>query len=144
MPNEPPAAADPPGKPIAGRTALIGLLFAVFVSLWGQYASAQTSYNYLTFPQMPLCLLLPFLLFVITPNLILRSRFPSAALNTSELIVIFCMGLIAAMVPDWGLVRYLISLIVAPDITRVLKTSGRRDSLNTCRAGSWCRTRNRR
>lgn len=102
-------------KPIKLRTVLIGLVFSVLVSLWGQYASAQTSYNYLTFPQMPLCLILPFLLLVIAPNLLIRKAVPSWALETSELIVIFCMGLIAATVPDWGMVRYLISLIVAPD-----------------------------
>ncbi|MBT5871854.1 MAG: hypothetical protein HOH43_00435 [Candidatus Latescibacteria bacterium] len=102
-------------RPIKLRTVLIGLVFSVFVSLWGQYASAQTSYNYITFPQMPLCLILPYILLVIAPNLIVRKIVQSWALETSELIVIFCMGLISATVPDWGMVRYLISLIVAPD-----------------------------
>lgn len=102
-------------QPIALRTALIGLAFSVVVSFWGQYASAQTSYNYITFPQMPLCLVLPYLLFILIPNLLLRLKSSSTALSTSELIVIFCMGLIAATVPDWGMVRYLVSLIIAPN-----------------------------
>ena len=61
-------------QPIALRTALIGLAFSVVVSFWGQYASAQTSYNYITFPQMPLCLILPYLLFILIPNLLLRLK----------------------------------------------------------------------
>ncbi|SVD34221.1 uncharacterized protein METZ01_LOCUS387075, partial [marine metagenome] len=65
----------------------------VVVSFWGQYDSAQTSYNYITFPQMPLCLVLPYLLFILIPNLLLRLKSSSTALSTSELIVVFCMGL---------------------------------------------------
>ena len=101
-------------KPIMMRTVLIGLIFSVIVSLWGQYASAQMNYSYITRTQIPLCLLVPFLLLILFPNLLLRLKTTSNALTTSELITIFCMGLVASTVPDWGMVRYLISLIAAP------------------------------
>ncbi len=101
-------------KPISLKTAVLGLAFACCVAFWGQHASAQLNYNYLTFPQMPLCLVIPFLVLVLLPNLLIRSIAPGAALTRSELLVIFAMGMIAATVPDWGMVRYLISLITAP------------------------------
>ncbi len=101
-------------KPISLKTAVLGLTFACCVAFWGQHASAQLNYNYLTFPQMPLCLVIPFLALVLLPNVLIRSIAPRAALTRSELLVIFAMGMIAAMVPDWGMVRYLISLITAP------------------------------
>lgn len=101
-------------KPISLKTAALGLVFACFVAFWGQYASAQLNYNYLTFPQMPLCLVIPFLFLVLLPNVLIRSMNRRAALTRPELLVIFAMGLIAATVPDWGMVRYLISVITAP------------------------------
>ena len=101
--------------PIPLKTALLGLLFSALVAFWGQYAAAQMNYNYLTFPQMPLCLLIPFLFFVVLPNLLVRYSYPRAALTAPDLLTIFSMGLIAAMVPDWGMVRYLVSLITAPN-----------------------------
>lgn len=63
---------------------------------------------------MPLCLLIPYLVMVLIPNLLIRYFAPGVALTQSELLVIFMMGLISATVPDWGMVRYLISLITAP------------------------------
>lgn len=101
-------------KPISLKTAALGLAFACFVAFWGQYASAQLNYNYLTFPQMPLCLVIPYLFLVLLPNTLIRAINRDAALTRPELLVIFAMGLIAAMVPDWGMVRYLISVITAP------------------------------
>ncbi len=101
-------------KPISLKTAVLGLAFACCVAFWGQYASAQLNYNYLTFPQMPLSLVIPFLFLVLLPNTLIRLIYRDAALTRPELLVIFAMGLIAAMVPDWGMVRYLISVITAP------------------------------
>ena len=101
-------------KPISLKTAGLGLAFACFVAFWGQHASAQLNYNYLTFPQMPLCLVIPYLFLVLLPNTLIRAINRDAALTRPELLVIFAMGLIAAMVPDWGMVRYLISVITAP------------------------------
>ena len=106
---------ESPSKPITMRTVLIGLIFSVIVSLWGQYASAQMNYHYITRTQIPLCLVAPFLLLILFPNLLLRLKNVSNALTTSELITIFCMGLVSSMVPDWAMVRYLISLITAPN-----------------------------
>ena len=94
-------------KPIMMRTVLIGLIFSVIVSLWGQYASAQMNYSYITRTQIPLCLLVPFLLLILFPNLLLRLKNTSNALTTSELITIFCMGLVASTVAR-GLIILLI------------------------------------
>lgn len=109
------APAASPSVPITFRTVVIGLLFSVLVSLWGQYASANLNYHYITRTQIPICLLTPFLLFILFPNILLRLKSTAHALTSSELITIFCMGLVASTVPDWGMVRYLISLITAPN-----------------------------
>ncbi len=101
-------------KPISLKTSVLGLVFACCVAFWGQHATAQLNYNYLTFPQMPLCLLIPFMALVLLPNVIVRTVWPRAALTRPELLVVFSLGLIAAMVPDWGMVRYLVSVITAP------------------------------
>ncbi len=63
---------------------------------------------------MPLCLVIPYLVLVLFPNILIRFFSPKAALSQSELLIIFAMGLIAAMIPDWGMIRYLISVITAP------------------------------
>ncbi|MBI4551080.1 MAG: hypothetical protein HY710_02335 [Candidatus Latescibacteria bacterium] len=99
--------------PISLRAAVIGLLLSAVVSFWGQYAADQLGYDP-TFAQLPSCLLLPFFLLVLGPNLILQSFAQRRALTRSELLVIFSMGLIASMVPDRGMTRYLIAVITAP------------------------------
>lgn len=101
-------------RSVSLRSAVIGLLLSAIVSLWGQYAADHLGYNNLTYGQLPTCLLLPLLLLVLGPNLVLRHLTPQRALTTSEVLVIFSMGLIGSMVPNWAMARYLIAIITAP------------------------------
>lgn len=105
-------ATSPPS--VSLRAGIIGLLLSALVSFWGQYAADHLGYNYMTYTQLPSALLMPFLLLIMVPHLLLKAFAPALAFNRSELIVIFSMGLIGSMVPDWGMTRYLIAVITAP------------------------------
>ena len=100
--------------PVSLRAGLIGLILSAVVSFWGQYAADHLGYNYMTYAQMPSALLLPFLVLIMGPYLVLKATAPRHAFTLSELIVIFAMGLIGSMVPDWGMTRYLVAVITAP------------------------------
>lgn len=98
---------------ISFRAAIIGLGLSIVVSFWGQYASDRLGYDP-TYAQLPACLILPFLLLVLGPNLLLKSIGIHRALTRSELIAIFAMGWAASMVPDRAMTRYLIGVVTTP------------------------------
>lgn len=101
-------------QPVSLRAAVIGLGLSVVVSLWAQYGADRLGYLFMTYTQLPSCLLLPFLLLVVVPNLIGGRLVPRWSLTPSELLVVFSMGLVASMVPDWGITKYLIAVITVP------------------------------
>ena len=96
------------------RAGLIGLALSAVVAFWGQFAADHAGYNYITYTHLPPALLLPFLLLILVPHVLLKALAPARALTSSELVVIFAMGLIGSMVPDWGMTRYLVGLITGP------------------------------
>ena len=102
-----------PESAISLRAAAIGLALALAVSFWGQYASDKLGYDP-TYAQLPACLVLPFLVLVLGPNLLCKALFKRSALARSELLVIFAMGLVASLVPDRGMTRYLIGVLTTP------------------------------
>lgn len=96
------------------RAGVIGLALSVIVAVWGQFSADHAGYNYVTYAHLPSALLIPFLLLILGPHVLLKTLAPRYALATSELVVIFAMGLIGSMVPDWGMTRYLVSIITGP------------------------------
>ena len=74
----------------------------------------EQGYEFLTYPHLPAALLIPFFLFILLPNIAIAGWIPRYALTTTELLVIFSMGLVASTVPDWGVVRYLMLIISGP------------------------------
>lgn len=99
---------------ISLKAAIVGIILSAVVSFWGQYASDQLGYDP-TYSQLPACLILPFLLLVLAPNLLVSSVNKSLSLSQSELIAIFAMGWAASMVPDRAMTRYLIGVVTAPN-----------------------------
>lgn len=97
---------------ISPRAAIIGLALSAIVSFWGQYASDRLGYDP-TYAQLPSCLLLPFLVLIVGPNLLLKSLGSRRVLTRSELIAIFAMGLVASMVPDRAMIRYWVAVLTA-------------------------------
>ena len=112
MSSEPPRSRGP--SAISLRAGIIGLALSAVVAFWGQFAADHAGYNYTTYAHIPSALLIPFLILILGPHVLLKRLAPGYALTTSELIVIFVMGLIGSMVPDWGMTRYLVSLITGP------------------------------
>ena len=112
MSSEPPRSRGP--SAISLRAGIIGLALSAVVAFWGQFAADHAGYNYTTYAHIPSALLIPFLILILGPHVLLKRLAPGYALKTSELIVIFVMGLIGSMVPDWGMTRYLVSLITGP------------------------------
>ncbi|MEE2710870.1 MAG: DUF6785 family protein [Gemmatimonadota bacterium] len=100
--------------PVTGRAACIGLALAVVIGLGTQYAADRHGYIFTTYAHLPSGFMAPFLLLILFPNLIFERWFPRWALLGSELITIFAMGLVASMMPDWGITRYMVSAIAAP------------------------------
>lgn len=96
------------------RAGIIGLALSAVVAFWGQFSADHAGYNYSTYAHIPAALLIPFLILILGPHVLLKKLAPGFALTTSELIVVFAMGLIGSMVPDWGMTRYLVSLITGP------------------------------
>lgn len=98
---------------LSRRALIIGLLLSIIVALWGEYAANHLGYE-LAATQLPSVLLIPFLLFIALPNILITSVSSRFGLNRSELIVVFAMGLVASMVPDQALTKYLLVVITAP------------------------------
>ena len=105
-----------PSSPLISRirAPLIGVPFSVLVSVGGQYLANVLNAPNMAYAHLPHCLLIPFLLLVLAPNAVLKSRFPAFALTSHELVLIFSMGLIASISPDWAMNWYLMSVITAP------------------------------
>jgi len=112
MSSEPPRSRGP--SPVTLRAGIIGLALSAVVAFWGQFAADHAGYNYTTYAHIPSALLIPFLILILGPHVLLKRLALGYALTTSELIVIFVMGLIGSMVPDWGMTRYLVSLVTGP------------------------------
>ncbi len=101
-------------SPVSLRAGLIGLVLSAVVAVWGQFSADHAGYNYITYAHLPSALLIPFLILILGPHLLLRALAPRYALASGELVVVFAMGLIGSMVPDWGMTRYLVSIITGP------------------------------
>ena len=103
MSPEPPRSRG--SSAITLRAGIIGLALSAVVAFWGQFSADHAGYNYATYAHLPAALLIPFLILILGPHVLLKRLAPAYALTTSELIVVFAMGLIGSMVPDWGMTR---------------------------------------
>ncbi|MBT5876736.1 MAG: hypothetical protein HOH43_25145 [Candidatus Latescibacteria bacterium] len=108
-----PNLTESPDTPVSLRAGFTGLFLAVVVSVWGQFAPNTLGYD-VTYAQLPPCLLLPFLVLILGPNLVLRRMQPARALRRAELGIVFLMGWVSSMVPHKGMTTYLLSVITAP------------------------------
>lgn len=96
------------------RAGITGAGFSVVVSVGGQLLADTFSAPNIAYAHLPLCLLMPFLILILAPNVALKSYAQRYALTPAELLVVFSMGMIASIVPDWGMNWYLMSVITAP------------------------------
>ncbi len=104
----------PNNSSVTLRSGLIGLIFSLVVGVGGQHIANVFNAPNFAYTHVPMCLLIPFLVGILFPNIWLKSFAPRYALLPFELLVIFSMGLIASIVPDWAMNWYLMSVITAP------------------------------
>ena len=96
------------------RSILIGIVLAVFISLWIPYNVWVVRGTFMDFEHVSASLMAPFLFFVIVVNGLLRRFRPDAAFSTSELLVVLSFGLIASTVPSHAFMSYFIGVITTP------------------------------
>ena len=96
------------------RSALVGLTVVAIVNIWGPFSIYRLHSSLITDDYMPLALVFLFLVVVAGLNVILKLINRNFALSTSELIVVFIMGLVGASIPTYGLTGHLIATIAAP------------------------------
>ncbi len=109
-------AAEVPGaaRGVTGRAILFGLCLTVCVSLLSCTVRYVMKGSYMTFCNMPMGNLIPFLLSVIGCAALARGFGRRFVLSSAEWITVFCMGFISAYGPAYGGTGYMISLMAAP------------------------------
>ena len=95
--------ADPTRqRPVSGRAIVLGLAAAILANIIPHYSAYIVHSSRLCFAHLPIIGLLTFVFFVLPLNLVLSVFRPSWALTKGELIVVFCMNWIAAVLPAAG------------------------------------------
>ena len=93
------------------RAFFIGLLMASWVNLWPAYSSLILHSSRADYANLSVALLIPFLC-LLALNLALERR--GGGLSASELLVICCMGMVAALMQGEWLSGYFLGVITAP------------------------------
>lgn len=99
---------------VTARSILIGFLLAAFISVWIPYNIWEIQASGMDFEHVSVGLMIPFFFIVIVVNGCLRLTAPRYVLNTSELIVILSIGLIASTIPSAAFMGYFIAAISTP------------------------------
>ena len=102
------------GRRVTFRSILIGLLLAVFISLWIPYNIWVLKSTAMDFEHISAGLMIPFFFIVIIVNGCLRRIAPDSTLDASELIVIVSIGLVASTIPSAAFMGYFIAAISTP------------------------------
>ncbi len=106
------ASEDPRGLTV--RSVVLGFLFALFIDWLILFAIFRIGSIYLVYGHMPVALLLPFVLLVGVVNPALAWLSPALRLRKAELAVIFAMGLVAVVVPEFRLTGFFLGLVASP------------------------------
>lgn len=96
------------------RSVVLGFLFAIFIDWLILFAIFRVGSIYLVYGHMPVALLLPFVLLVAVVNPLVGWLSPGLRLRKVELAVIFAMGLVAVVVPEFRLTGFFLGLIASP------------------------------
>jgi len=114
--NDRAESKDEPAKLTVGvrkRVILLGIVAATLTSVLVTQAEIVLStvrIGYLSLPPAALAMLL----IVMVLNAIVKRFLPKASLSTGDILVIYCMCLVSAMVSSHGVVQKLVPLLVIP------------------------------
>jgi len=106
----------PPGEPggLTLRSILVGFLFVLFIDWLILFAIFRVGSIYLVYGHMDVALLLPFVVLVAIVNPLLAWLSPRLQLRKPELAIIFAMGLVAMVVPEFRLTGFFLGVIASP------------------------------
>jgi hypothetical protein len=107
-------AARCQGHALTLRAALIGVAAVVFLSIAAPFTDLFLQNSELSGNHLPLGPMLVLIFLVVLVNGVVRWLGSSVHLQRDELLYIFCMTLVAAGIPTFGLVGYLLPAISSP------------------------------
>ena len=96
------------------RAILVGAALAAVINVWEPFGYYVSRGLWMRFGYISVAVLLPFLLLVFPVNVCLRAIRRSLAFQPWELVIIFSMGMVAAIFPSLGIIGFLLSYISAP------------------------------
>lgn len=96
------------------RAIGIGLLLAVGISLLSAYVRYVVHGSFMAYSQMPMSLLILFIILLIGLNFVSKLLRKGPALSPSEWLTIFAMGFVASSIPCYGIVGYLVGMMATP------------------------------
>ncbi|MFP4056625.1 MAG: DUF6785 family protein [Candidatus Brocadiia bacterium] len=96
------------------RAILVGAALAALINVWEPFGYYISHGLWMRFGYISVAVLLPFVLLVFPVNFGLRLIHPRLALEPWELVIVFAMGMVAAIFPSLGLIGFLLSYISAP------------------------------
>ena len=114
MPETQDLNVSPRPQGITLRAVVLGLLTMILFAFVTPYNDYYLKGTFVTGNHFPLGAVFVFMVLVLVVNTILRKLWPEAQLSPSELIVIWCMMIVASGIPSSGLMRYWFSLQVGP------------------------------
>lgn len=109
-----PQTTRPTYRSITTRSVLIGICAVISQCLITPYNDFHVGGTYLAGNHMPIAVVFVMSVFVLGVNVLLKKLRPGAELQSSELLIIWGMMLVASGIPSSGLMRYLIPLAVSP------------------------------
>lgn len=96
------------------RAILVGAALAALINVWEPFGYYISRGLWMRFGYISVAVLLPFVLLVFPINVGLRLINRRLGFEPWELIIIFSMGMVAAIFPTLGLIGFLLSYISAP------------------------------
>jgi len=96
------------------RAILVGAGLAALINVWEPFGYYVSRGLWMRFGYISVAVLLPFVLLVFPVNMVLRALRPRWAFERWELVIIFSMGMVAAIFPSLGIIGFLLSYISAP------------------------------
>jgi len=96
------------------RAILVGAALAALINVWEPFGYYVSRGLWMRFGYISVAVLLPFILLVFPVNILLRLVHPRLGFEPWEQVIIFSMGMVAAIFPTLGLLGFLMSYISAP------------------------------
>ena len=92
---------------------IIGIIFSIIIGIGGPYGEFFVKGSSLCYNAIPIATVFPFFIIVLV-NILLEKLNKKLALNEKELLLVYCMGLVASFISTGGFTGSLLPLILTP------------------------------